>query len=1320
MTRRKLAAFVAATTGALSWGAGAWGQVFTWINPFGGTFSSPGNWFPAGPPTLGTHTALFSTPAAYPVTLTAAAVHGPLIVTAGDVSFQGFHPYNVASVTISGSAANLGNGVTVTAGGVTSIQPGGALNINLGGAFNANQNVTVAGGTLARNAPTGFNLLPGRTLTVQADGTASFSGNWRLNGNLVSVTDGRVVASGYLDLAGPNGNGTLVVNGSNARVQTGADTALWGVSGFVGEGAVFNGGVGTLGGLRLGADATAGSSGRLVVDAGAVFTQAVDVGFSPSATGLVTISNGGQMSLLGGSLTVGAAGVGAPNGTINLGSGTLTGAPAEPITINARGVVSVGPGGVLRPQGDFLISGGSLLVNAGTLHLPAGRLTRVESGGTLTLTAGASLDVNSGHTLLAVDSRVAAGSVHVGDAGAGTIAISGAAARFTAAQLLRIGTPGGGIGTVGFAGGALGTFTSGVEVNHGHFSLGGGVVTVQGSPLRVGATGGSGSLLLSGGSIIANTGLHVRPNGVANLQSGNLFVNNGSLQVEAGTLTVGAANLVLPNNAVTVLSNGGRFTVLDQSPVPTGGTLRVLSGSRFEGLGLAAALNIGVSGNGTLEVSGIGSQATLPPLGVGSTWGGNPGGQATVSFAGGGVGTLGSVSAGVGGGQATLSIAKGSSVSMFTLGAGTGGGTASIAVGGAGASLAAQLATLGGGASLGVSNGGVLAFGQTQLSGRIAVAGGTASLGALTLTGGTISLVNGAVTFDGPLSSGSNGVLGPSPGIGPAMYVGAGGNVVLEPFSTLSLNGGELRAASIVQDGGTLLWSSGTLHLTAGGAVAITGPLGPSLNLPAGKHLRLSQPLVVADTGIVTQSGGGLTLESGAQINGVYQFDGGFVASTGGWTIHAPGALVVAAHRAFNLASQVDNAGQIELGGGAARIAGQGTLTNAPGGLIGGDGVIAKPLVNAGEVRAGLGQTLRLAGGVTGQSGRIHLLGGAVDIAGPLDNAGSITGRGALTSGGITNAGVIQLSAGLSDLSGTLTNAAGGRTIISGGAVASFYSPVHNAPASEFRVSTGATAVFFDVVSGLGQFTGSGTVVFESGTSPGPLVTAGRGVVGPAGVLRASVIRQSALFVEGDTRLTTGDGTTISRLVELDLAGTTGQWLGLLDLADDALIIDYAGDTPRTRVLDQIRQGFAGGTWSGRGITSSVAAAAAGQAVGVAEASALGVVSFLGDPVDASALLLRHTLAGDATLDGAVNIADFARLAAAFNGPGYWVHGDFNYDGVAGIGDFAVLAANFNRSLPSAPARAPVPEPGLIAWLAVAAMATRHRRASGFRSHPVA
>jgi hypothetical protein len=169
-------------------------------------------------------------------------------------------------------------------------------------------------------------------------------------------------------------------------------------------------------------------------------------------------------------------------------------------------------------------------------------------------------------------------------------------------------------------------------------------------------------------------------------------------------------------------------------------------------------------------------------------------------------------------------------------------------------------------------------------------------------------------------------------------------------------------------------------------------------------------------------------------------------------------------------------------------------------------------------------------------------------------------------------------------------------------------------------------------------------------------------------------------------------------------------------------------------VRDLIIQGYNGGDWAGNGITSADAAAnpsarAIGYALG-SEAASGG--TFLGQPADASTILARYTLPGDATLDGIVDFNDLALLAQNYNTTvsdtteSWWYHGDFTYDGIVDFNDLAKMAQHYNTglpapsALPSAPpefaaaldqAFSSVPEPGSSALVALASLAlASHRR----------
>jgi hypothetical protein len=146
---------------------------------------------------------------------------------------------------------------------------------------------------------------------------------------------------------------------------------------------------------------------------------------------------------------------------------------------------------------------------------------------------------------------------------------------------------------------------------------------------------------------------------------------------------------------------------------------------------------------------------------------------------------------------------------------------------------------------------------------------------------------------------------------------------------------------------------------------------------------------------------------------------------------------------------------------------------------------------------------------------------------------------------------------------------------------------------------------------------------------------------------------------------------------------------GFIDLADNEMIVDYPpGASPLGTIKSLITSGYDGGAWTGNGIRSLTAAAAANDdhptALGYAEASELYLsfpATFAGQLVDDSAVLVRYTYYGDATLDGSVSQTDFNRVADNFNATNTtWWQGNFNFDNVTNMADFNLLASNYGQS----------------------------------------
>ena len=158
---------------------------------------------------------------------------------------------------------------------------------------------------------------------------------------------------------------------------------------------------------------------------------------------------------------------------------------------------------------------------------------------------------------------------------------------------------------------------------------------------------------------------------------------------------------------------------------------------------------------------------------------------------------------------------------------------------------------------------------------------------------------------------------------------------------------------------------------------------------------------------------------------------------------------------------------------------------------------------------------------------------------------------------------------------------------------------------------------------------------------------------------------------------------------------------GKLDLRDNDLIIDYTGTSPLgtsdgstySGIAGRIQSAFNAGTWDGpSGIFTSHADALTGLttlAVGEAE-TLLGLGgsdtgTFGAETVDATAVLVKYTYAGDANLDGFVSADDYSAIDFNVGSPGSsgFFNGDFNYDGFISADDYSAI--DFNLTAQGSP-----------------------------------
>jgi autotransporter-associated beta strand protein len=260
------------------------------------------------------------------------------------------------------------------------------------------------------------------------------------------------------------------------------------------------------------------------------------------------------------------------------------------------------------------------------------------------------------------------------------------------------------------------------------------------------------------------------------------------------------------------------------------------------------------------------------------------------------------------------------------------------------------------------------------------------------------------------------------------------------------------------------------------------------------------------------------------------------------------------------------------------------------------------------------------------------------------------------------------------------------------------------------------------VISGGGSLTktGGGTLTLgNANTFTGGVVASGGTIL----ATNADALSSGALTI--NTGATVQAQASLPKAITLSSVTTGGT--GKIDLTNNSLVV--RGST-LAAVQNLLKLGSNGGLWNGSGITSSTAAGNAMTALGVASNADLMFTSFKGVTGLTSAdVLVKYTYAGDANLDGKVDIGDLGLLAGAWQQSGKaWFDGDFTYNGTVDIGDLGLLAGNWQKGVGSgqlliafdaAMAQfaafdgVAVPEPSAVAAIAFCAAAFSPRRRGG-------
>ena len=845
------------------------------------------------------------------------------------------------------------------------LQGGGA---STGGTFD------VSNGTLEFNEDTytlgAATTVTGTSGTVRFSGTNSttISGGYTLTGTATTNTTGGTVTfdtlssstAGFIMTGGTlTGSGTVIITGSSA---------IWAGGTMRGTGTTRI--AATTGALTLqGAGTKNMDAGRVLEVRGtATWTGGT---FELNATG--TAIGSGRIDIVSGGLfeaqattTLQASTFGdiatAPLPIVtNAGTFTKSGTGTTTTISNVAFVNAVG--GTVQVQSGTLILG-SAVTNSGTLN---------PTGGVLSLTGGGSGD---------------------GTFKATSLGILRFAASYTFTNVLT--TRFEGTGTIDFF---SGTFTVPILSTYdvsGDTQVSGATVTLSGTVTNIGnlkvssgtltlnSAVSATSLVLSGGTLQGPGTLTVSG---ATTWSGGTITGAGTLQAQGGLNLSGAANKILSGGRVLEHSGTGGWTGAGSFQLNTGGgTLRLVAGSLFESVGT--------------QSSNAGGGFLLLDIQAGATWRKSGGGATTIT-AGSGTLTV----------QGSLDVVNGT---LQLDGEGTSTGTATIASGGT--------LILGGGSSNpqtfggSVTGAGILAkatAGTTVLTGPVTVGGTTAtagtlqitstgaSLGAVTISGGTLQLAGPAIAASLTQSGGTLSATGTLTVAGEGVWTagtmtGAGTTSVL---GGLTISG----VTSKLLGGGRVLALSGTSSWTGANALSAT-------NSGIGTLRLVSGTFTVGDaSGQNTNANGTGTLALEIQAGATLRKSlGGTTNFAAGVTSFTNAGMVEVLSGTLNIGSSgyQQTSGLTSLTGGSLTVSG--TLTLAGGSLTGTGTVTATTVSNiGGQVGPGLSPgTLTISGNyIQGSTGTLNIEVGGTTVGAEYDRL-AITG--AATLNGTLNVSLIN------------------------------------------------------------------------------------------------------------------------------------------------------------------------------------------------------------------------------------------------------------------------------------------------------------------------
>jgi len=734
--------------------------------------------------------------------------------------------------------------------------------VRLQGDFNA---AAERSGTLFGNPLMFVTSLTGRTarLSLDANKTGA-SPNFTFNVDMDLILHDNLMMTG-------NGTGRFNVNGvirdfdhPRGVIKEGtSEVRLTAHNTFGGE-LVVNDGIVHIDGSNAWIDGAsrvaASGAGVVKLTGGRIHTAAVD------------LAGGGQFQFDAG--TVELTGDGS-----NFGPSTLTLGSAGPATLQLAAGASAQTAG-LRVG---LVFDGALTVNSGAVLTTQGA---VEIAPNNTGTPGSQATVDGDGATWTI-----AGPLVVGQHGIGRLAIQhGGRVQSGNAQLgAEVG--GSGTATVGGAGDTS-TWTA-TSMHVGGAAAGG---------------GGAGSLTIDpNGFVDVEGAFHIWNSGVVNLAGGEMRVgtfsnaHGGAFNWQSGTVTLtNGDGLALaadgPLGALVTLNAYQTLEVFNSTSIASGcsltldgGTLRTATLERnpagqFQWL----TGTLRLTGPQGLTIDGAGSLGSTVALETGDLL--IVDGTTTVGAGGSLSVTDGSLATGrlhLAGGDVTTPTLAGIAQVALDSGRLAVNGPSGIAIGEGGPFIDGTV-TLGPDDELFVA-----ATTRLTTGGSLSVNDGVFTTGKLELAGGAFRAQNlsgiavvdfqaGMLAIAGDLDIGPSGSLGPVVHLANGDTLEIGGATTVEPDGTLTLAGGSLTTAELINAGGTIDWQSGAIAITGQQGLTLTGgPLGDVITIGSGKSLNVAATTVIGTGSALTVSAGG------AFSSGVVEIAGGLLETDDVATIGA-------------------------------------------------------------------------------------------------------------------------------------------------------------------------------------------------------------------------------------------------------------------------------------------------------------------------------------------------------------------------------------------------------------------------------------------------